>query len=209
MELLQLKYFCDAAESQNFSKTARKFLVPTSNISQSIKRLEKELDCQLFDHKSNKITLNSAGKDFYKDVSKALELLETSKSRLSNQNGYVHGEICLACLTNRRIVTNVIQQFIKKYPNVNFNIHHNIEPNIDFDIIISDTYPHKYSDKILLIDEAISIAMQSNNHLADKDTVSIQDLSSERFITMTPSSSMYKITLSACIDAGIKPDIAI
>ncbi|MBR2431832.1 MAG: LysR family transcriptional regulator, partial [Clostridia bacterium] len=42
MELLQLKYFCDAAETQNFSKTAKKYLVPTSNISQSIKRLEKE-----------------------------------------------------------------------------------------------------------------------------------------------------------------------
>ena len=43
MELLQLKYFCDSAKTQNFSKTAENFTVPPSNISQSIKRLEKEL----------------------------------------------------------------------------------------------------------------------------------------------------------------------
>ena len=55
MELLQLKYFCDAAETENFSKTAEKYLVPTSNISQSIKRLEKELDTELFEHRANRI----------------------------------------------------------------------------------------------------------------------------------------------------------
>ena len=42
MELLQLTYFCDAAVTQNFSKTAQKYNVPPSNISQSIKRLEIE-----------------------------------------------------------------------------------------------------------------------------------------------------------------------
>ena len=57
MELLQLKYFCNAAETENLSKTAKKYLVPTSNISQSIKRLEKELGCELFEHSTNKITL--------------------------------------------------------------------------------------------------------------------------------------------------------
>ena len=44
MELLQHKYFCDAAETEKFSRTAEKFLVPISNISQSVKRLEKELE---------------------------------------------------------------------------------------------------------------------------------------------------------------------
>ena len=43
MELLQLKYFRDAAETENFSATAKNFGVPASDISQSIKRLEKEL----------------------------------------------------------------------------------------------------------------------------------------------------------------------
>ena len=46
MELLQLTYFCDAAETENFSRTAQRFTVPPSNISQSIKRLETELHPQ-------------------------------------------------------------------------------------------------------------------------------------------------------------------
>ena len=65
MELLQLTYFCDAAESQNFTKTAQKFGVPASNISQTVHRLESELGVSLFDRRANKATLNEAGKVLY------------------------------------------------------------------------------------------------------------------------------------------------
>ena len=55
MDLLQLKYFCDSAESQNFSQTARKYQVPPSGVSQSVKRLENELGTPLFERKNNKV----------------------------------------------------------------------------------------------------------------------------------------------------------
>ena len=65
MELLQLTYFCDAAITQNFSKTAEKYNVPPSNISQSIKRLEKELSVSLFDRCANRVALNAQGQAFF------------------------------------------------------------------------------------------------------------------------------------------------
>ena len=43
MELLQLKYFKDAAELENFSKAAKKNMVPQPSISYAIKKLEDEL----------------------------------------------------------------------------------------------------------------------------------------------------------------------
>ena len=61
MELLQLKYFIDASETQNFSETAKKFYVPPSAVSQSIKRLESELNVKLFSRRANKIQLNENG----------------------------------------------------------------------------------------------------------------------------------------------------
>ena len=65
MELLQLKYFADAAVTQNFSRTAKSFFVPTSAVSQSIKRLESELGVKLFSRQANKITLNENGAAFF------------------------------------------------------------------------------------------------------------------------------------------------
>jgi len=62
MELLQLRYFCDAAQTENFSQTAREYQVPTSNISQTIKRLESELGTELFHRRKNHIFLNEQGR---------------------------------------------------------------------------------------------------------------------------------------------------
>ena len=53
MELLQLKYFKDAALTENFSHTAKNFYVPQSAVSQSIKRLETELGVELFNIKDS------------------------------------------------------------------------------------------------------------------------------------------------------------
>jgi len=85
MEILQLKYFCDAAQTQNFSKTAEKFMVPPSNISQTVKRLEKELGRPLFDRQANKIKLNESGLLFYQNAKAALDLLENAEKTLKNK----------------------------------------------------------------------------------------------------------------------------
>ena len=49
MELLQLRYFLTAAREENFSRTAEMYGVPPSDISQSSKRLERELGRELFE----------------------------------------------------------------------------------------------------------------------------------------------------------------
>ena len=40
MELLQLQYFYDTSKTENFAKTAEKYLVPPSSVSASVKRLD-------------------------------------------------------------------------------------------------------------------------------------------------------------------------
>ena len=61
MEILQLKYFLDSAEHGSFSLTAKKYMVPTTSVSASVRRLEEELGYKLFDRHANKITLNENG----------------------------------------------------------------------------------------------------------------------------------------------------
>ena len=209
MELLQLKYFCNAAETENLSKTAKKYLVPTSNISQSIKRLEKELGCELFEHKSNRILLNDEGKRFYRDVSDALALLDSARMNVSDRDEGMYGDIRLVCMNNRRIATNAIEAFIREHPQVNFIIHHSFDSEQDFDVLISDICPCEFSKKMLIVDEAICVAMNKEHPLLRKKAFSVADLAQERFITMTTGTSQKKITVNACADAGFVPNIAI
>ena len=127
MELLQLKYFCDAAITENFSITAKKYGLPTSAISQTIKRLENELGVKLFDRNANKVTLNEQGELFYNKVNSALNIFEDAKKQVCESNDEIPDNITLLIRTNRRVVTKAIERYKVKYPNVNFIIKHSCD----------------------------------------------------------------------------------
>ena len=210
MELLQLKYFCDAAETENFSATAKKYLVPTSDISQTIKRLEKELDTELFIRKPNKIKLNESGKEFYKGIKAALLEIENTKNKVAACKELIRGEIKILALTNRRIVTKTIEVFKSKYPEVSFVLSHNHIAEDDFDIIISDTsFDERKYEKTELINEKILLAINTSHRLAKNKTIKADDLRNERFITMPSGRSLNMITRTICNHAGFEPEIVI
>lgn len=209
MELLQLKYFCDAAVSENFSATARKFFVPPSGVSQSIARLEEELGCELFLHRGNCVSLNAAGRRFYQSASGALSLLDEGREALREREGSVSGELDIVCNCNRSVVTRAIEKFTVLYPEVNLLLRHEMPAEADFDILISDTSPFAYRKRIPIVTESFCLAVSKRHPLAARDKVSLSDLSGERFICMPEKSSLYEITLSACTAAGFVPNIAI
>ncbi len=203
MELLQLKYFCDAAKTQNFSETARKHNVPTSNISNAIKRLEVELGCEFFDHCSNKIFLNDQGKILYEKVSSALKLLDDAKVMIKENSSLPCGEIHLRCKSNRGILSQAMEEFIKVYPNIKFKMTFGEAPMSEIDLLISYDLPIDAKEKILLLEEDLLIAMHKNHPLANKEDLEIADLKNERFIV-----GLSTHTDAECRKAGFVPNIA-
>ena len=203
MELLQLKYFCDTAKNQNLSETARKYNVPASNISRSIKRLEAELNCEFFDHLTNKIFLNEKGERFYEKVSAALMLLDDAKVVINEDTGPLSGEINLCCRSNRGIVIEAMEEFIKIYPNVKFKIFFGREHADDTDILISCVPPLEFKEKMLMVEEDLLIAMHKDNPLSKKENLTVSDLKNEKFIIGVSSQ-----TDEECKKAGFLPNIS-
>ena len=103
MEILQLQYFCTAAETENFAEAGSLMNVPASSISQSVRRLEKELGVDLFDRKANSIELNQRGRAFYIQTKSGLNMLRDAKTkamdvplRLRYQSAASVAEVALA-----------------------------------------------------------------------------------------------------------------
>ncbi|MBQ7363131.1 MAG: LysR family transcriptional regulator [Clostridia bacterium] len=210
MDLLQLKYFCDAAKTENFSKTAAKHLVPPSNISQTVSRLERELGVRLFDRGGNAVKLNSEGVSFYQKVSRALALIdeacaEATDGTLGNR------EINLVVSSNRRIVTEAIDIFRREHPTVSFNISHR-SGDIDetTDIIVSDdrVLKSKYCS-VPLIEEKILLAVNDGSTLAKKSKITTEDLSCERFIFLNEGSSLNRVSRSVLNNLGVGANVVI
>ena len=206
MELLQLTYFCDAAESENFSVTARKFKVPPSGISQTIKRLEEELSVKLFVRESNRITLSEQGRLFYDGAKEALCALSKAKARLTETDKEPFGEIRIALRAHRRTATEAIERFKRTYPDVSFIITHGQErENYDFIITSNAENVNNYEKKTLL-KEKMLLAVPDGTSFKGNDLYNYRD---SRFITMVSGTDFMRALTDVCLGAGFSPDIAI
>lgn len=207
MEFLQLEYFKDAAISENFSHTAKKFNVPTPNISQTIKRLENELGVKLFNRTSNKISLSDEGRIFYDGVKRGLLEIESAKGKITSDEIDLRGEINLLIETNRRLVTDAIEKFRISFPEVSIIISHTLEQDAKYDIIVSDTLSARGEyDSRHLVTEPMRLACLKDDF---KDCHKLSDFRDGRFITMGKSSRLFGYVNTVCRESGFSPRIAI
>ena len=214
MELLQLKYFSHAAQTENFSHTAQHFMVPTPSVSVSIKKLEKEIGVKLFDRTANTVKLNEYGKILFKAVVNSERLLKMAKAEILDVSQTPFGEIKLLILTNRQKVTEAIAEFKAKYPQISFNIRHQWPEGLlnagDYDIIVTNQIVStELFEQSLWLSEEIFLAVHKDNPLSQKNDVAASVLQHEKMISMHKGSSLRE-----CMDAffeenKITPNIAI
>lgn len=209
MELLQLRYFYESAKNENFSKTASKFMVPTTSVSASIKRLESELNCQLFDRTSNRIYLNAKGELLQKALCSIFQELDTVTNELTEHKNDSRA-ITILNKSMRRKTTELITEYNASYPNVAFRTVFTSDENYqDYDIIIDDdkdTYDGY--DRIELFNILLRLKCSAKSDL-HKKKFSLNQLCNQSFVSMDTESNMHKILEKACNRAGFSPKISI
>jgi len=206
MELLQLRYFLESAETLSFSQTAKKYMVPPSSVSASVKRLEKELNCTLFERTSNRIQLSQNGQRLYRVLSDTLYRLDQVVSEISGND---QQEIRILILAARFVTTNLLIRFQKLYPNLHLSItmgKEDVSPD-DFDIIF-DAQNDKYHnfDTIPISQCELGICAAQDSELTKRE-LTLWDLRNQKFITMFANDYIHQIFCDICHRAGFEPNV--
>lgn len=209
MELLQLQYFFESAQTENFAKTAAKYIVPTSSVSGSVRRLERELGCQLFDRASNRLTLNRNGKRLFQALQVAFDEINCAVADLTESED--NQEIRLLIRAMGSNMTDCIVAYNQANPHIQFQINFdNANQNIEnYDIIIdapSDLYTSY--QRLELCRMRLRLATFQGSPLCRK-RLTMKQLTSQQFITPGEQSYMHKALLAACKKAGFRPNIVI
>ena len=210
MELLQLRYFQESATNGSFAKTAESHNVPATSVSASVKRLEKELGCSLFDRACNRIQLNENGKLFLKTVDEILRKLEHAVYTLQREVDDDR-QIRMLVRTTRGEITNAIIAFKQKFPKAIFRTVFDFsETDYDSYDIVVDEQKDGYSgyDRFLFMRTRLRIKAAAKNPLCGK-SLTLRQLASASFISIGEQNSMNKILINACRQAGFHPNIAI
>ena len=209
MELLQLKYFCDAAKSENFSRTAAKFSVPSSNISQSIKRLEGELGTKLFERRANRVTLSEDGRLFYEKAASALEALDEGREIIKERKS--GGSITILAASVRRVVMQTVEKFKRAYPGVEITLSYDAlkEPWLFDAVITGEELSLRGMSKKSILRERMVLALNKSHPLAKKETVTVKDIATESFISMSKDSNLSHVGERIFRGYGFSPNVSI
>lgn len=210
MELLQLKYFYESAKNESFAKTAEKYMVPTSSVSASVKRLETELGTKLFDRSCNRIILNDEGRKFQQSVCAILDELDRAVDTIT-QSPADEREIKMLVRATRSRIIDYIIEYKEKHPEISFKTVFDFSENDyeKYDIII-DEKSNSYADyeNFELYSMRIHIKASSKNPLCSKK-LTLRQLCNQSFISWGEHSNMHNILVAACKRVGFTPKVSV
>ncbi len=120
LNLINLKYFCDAVKLGSVTKAAKANFVTQSAISQGIAKLEKSLGAQLLAHHPNQFRLTPAGEQAF---IQGRELLAKSLEfkQLAFANGIGSLDFASTYSFAVAVIPPYLWQFKKNYPEVSVN----------------------------------------------------------------------------------------
>ncbi len=208
MEMLQLRYFYESALDENFSKTAKKYMVPVSSVSASIRRLENELGISLFERTGNRIFLTEKGRQFLQTVEIALQELQKGVSNIT-ADGNTEEPLSVLVRSVRKSLTYHIMKFQQLYPSIAFKLditHPKGETN-DYNIIVGprdDTLVNYSSFELCRY--KIRVEAKANDVLCQRK-ITLNHLKDRAFITPNSESGIYKMFAASCERRGFTPRV--
>ena len=93
MELRQLKYFISVANHGSFTAAAEELHVSQPALGTQVKKLEEELNVNLFDRNFHGVELTQAGSRFLSHAKDILEKIDFASHDISEFQGKVEGVV--------------------------------------------------------------------------------------------------------------------
>ena len=187
MEIKHLQSFLMVAREGNISKAAAMLHITQPALSRQLLQLEEETGTQLFQRNAHKIILTEKGQLLCRRAEEILELVEKTKTDVTDNGEKVAGEITIGCgeLYSSRLLAEVLHAFRQKYPQVIINLHtgsaEDVERYLDeglFDaaVMLEPVHLDKYDYIRLPIKERWVLLMPPDDPLTAKNYITPQDL---------------------------------
>ncbi len=206
MELLQLRYFLVTAKYQHMTKAAEALKIAQPALSQSIKRLETELGASLFDREKRGIRLNETGRFLERQLIPILNVLDELPSAVQEKATQQVHTIQLNILAASRLVTDCIIEYKTQHPEVTFRLHQKMDVAQE-DLRISTIFPGEVlpEHSRLILKETFYLAVPANSSYASSESIRLEDVKEEGFISLTDNRPMRRICDRFCLESGFAP----
>ena len=134
LELYRIFYI--VAKHKHMTRASEELHISQPAISQSIKKLEEQLDGTLFIRSNKGMELTSEGKMFYDYVKGALELINNAENEFTSFKDLSKGEVKIGASTTltKIVLMDSLKQFHKDYPGIEIKITNDLTSNLISDL---------------------------------------------------------------------------
>jgi LysR family transcriptional regulator, low CO2-responsive transcriptional regulator len=132
MEIQQLKMFCLIAKKGSLAAAAKELRLTSSAVSHSLKGLEREIGCRLFDRVGKNVQLNQAGEQFLKQIEPLLGNLETAVHSIKQLSkwGQVRLRIGASATFCQYILPKILRELKKSFSDASIQVESHDTPQL-------------------------------------------------------------------------------
>ena len=180
MELRQLRYFCKACEEGSYTAAAEVLFVTEQTISAAVKKLERELGCELLSRGKAGVMPTAAGEVLYEKGAAMLNLAEdaarTIARKRSERSRVRFDSVMLGIPERGSFSTQAIDDFCAAYPCIDVElserstekcIKHVLNGEADLAFVYDDVV-HDELEVCHLADGEVVVAMAPDHPLAEQ-----------------------------------------
>lgn len=202
MELQQLRYFLDVAQTQNMTASSKRLNVAQPALSHSMKRLESELGVTLFDRVGRNIRLSRAGEHFEGLLKPAMSILDDAPGRVRAFSKGEQRTVVVGMHSASKLVIAAIAEYKAANPEALFRISQDAYDFCDVTVRTAGTVGSAVpaGAEARLFRERIGVALPAN--LGIDHVGSLDELEGRQFVTLAGSKGFRRVCDELCAARG-------
>jgi DNA-binding transcriptional LysR family regulator len=211
MDLTYLRTFREVAKRQSFTRAAEELGYAQSSVTMQIQKIEKEYGVPLIERHGRQLRLTPPGEELLKLFVEILDLYDRSKETIAQQIG---GTLTIGTIDSLAAfyLPPYLQQLRTKFPKLDIHLQTMQEANlvakikdgeVDIGLMLDRTTTDSLLDRTIIRDEPLVLIAPINHPLAQKDTVSLQDLNNCELIVSEESCIYRSLFENLLKDHGI------
>lgn len=220
MEIRWIEAFVAVAEELHFGRAAARLRLAQSPLSQTIRKLERELGTTLFDRSTRSVALTPAGKAFLPHAHRVFEELELGRQSTRATDGVVYGTVSIGFsgALNHHTLSPLTRAVRQRYSGVTLSLTGRVmtrggveqveRGGLDIAFVGLPTDPSPVRTR-LVASEPLGVVLPVDHPLATESSIDLADTADEDFITTPESagSTLQQVATHACMRAGFRPRI--
>ena len=217
MDLRQLRYFHEIVRLGSFTRAAEVLQIAQPAVSVAIRKLEAELELQLFQRHDRKVSLTAEGERLWVHAQRILQAADDARLEMQELKGLSKGAVRVGItgMMGSYYFPPILMAFRHRYPHLSLQVIEGgtwqlqqmlEQAELDLAVIVREFLPTELEARVILREE-MRVVVACEHPLAQQTTVSIKDFFKEELVLFRNGYFHRKLVDRLAAEAGVQPVI--